>query len=148
MAKGRKTGGRDIKPGQVLNPRGAGAHDPVIKKLRRLTSDELAHVATTLLKSKKEVIDQIADNPEASAIRVWIARIIQTGIDGGNDAKLETILNRLQGKVTDKVDLTVKRPYGDMSAEQIQAEIKELEELEKIKAEQAKKKTGNTSSEP
>lgn len=139
MAKGKKTGGRDIKPGQVLNPRGAGAHDPTLKKLRRLTSDELAHVATTLLKKKKEVVDQVADDPEASSLAVWIARIIQTGTDAGNVGKLDTLLNRLMGKVSDKVDLTVKRPYETMSREQIEAEIKELEELDRIKAAQAKK---------
>lgn len=131
--------GRRFQKGQSGNPEGARRHNQEVKVLRRLTHGELAHVATTLLKKKKEGVDQIADDPEASALAVWIARIIQTGADAGNGAKLDTILNRLIGKVSDKVDLTVKRPYADMSIEQIQAEVKELEELEKIKAAQAEK---------
>lgn len=147
MAKGRKTGGKDFPKGVSGNPEGARRHNQEVKVLRRLTHEELAHIATTLLKKKKEGVDKIADDPEASALSVWIARIIQTGADAGNSAKLDVILNRLIGKVSDKVDLTVKRPYSDMSREQIEAEIKELEELERIKAAQARK-TGNTSGEP
>jgi hypothetical protein len=108
MAKGIKTGGRDIKPGQVLNPLGRPKAPPEIQKLRQLSPRVL-----------KDMIDKLADLPlsqimelkesghltllEESVISIWLKAYTE-----GDHSKLNFILDRSRiGKVKDKIDVTV-----------------------------------------
>jgi hypothetical protein len=77
MAKGRKTGGRDIKPGQVLNPKGR---------------PKLGTSYTDLLREK-------LPPDEFSEI---VAKLVREG----NESILRHVYDRFEGKVPDKHELT------------------------------------------
>lgn len=139
MARGKKTGGRDFPAGNKANPKGGGALSPDIKKIRRLTTEEVHYVGSLVLSRDMETIDKIANDPKQPALRAWIAEIVASGHRGGNVNKFNALLDRLIGKVSDKVDITVKSPHANKSPEQIEQEIKELEELAAIKLNQEKK---------
>jgi hypothetical protein len=134
VAIGKKTGGRDVKVGQVLNPRGAGAHDPIVKRIRKLSQEELHEVGSMLLHRKFTDIEKLAENEDANGLKRVLASVILSAERGGNMAKFNALLDRLIGKVSDRVDITVKSPHANKSREQIEAEIKELQELDAIKA--------------
>lgn len=106
MAKGTKTGGRNIKPGQVLNPIGGRAHSPEKKALKKLTTEHLKEVADIILEGNLEKLKALVTDPNTSVLKVWIAKAAATAIQKGDINTLETILNRSIGKVKEKVDLS------------------------------------------
>ena len=87
MAKGRKTGGRDIKPGQVLNPKGR---------------PKLGMAVTDILRQKLP-----ADE---------FAKIVAEQVRKGNESIIKHVYDRLEGKVPDKHELT-GADGGDLNIE-------------------------------
>lgn len=77
MAKGKKTGGRDIKPGQVLNPKGR---------------PKLGTAVTDLLREKLPASE--------------FATIVAEQVRKGNESIIKHVYDRLEGKVPDKHELT------------------------------------------
>lgn len=106
MARGKKTGGRDFKPGQVANPLGAGAGDPVMKAIRRLTHAQLAEVGCLIIEQNPEKLKDIMKDPASTSIKVWFAAICLKGIQKGDAHAMDVLMNRIVGKVKEKVDLT------------------------------------------
>lgn len=101
-----------IKKGQVLNPLGGAAHSPAVKLIRRLTAAEVAELGTLLLTrniEKLRDIDFDADNnPDSkhSALKAMIAKSCIVAYRKGDFGTVDAILNRLIGKVKEKVELT------------------------------------------
>jgi len=111
MAKGKKTGGRNIKPGQVLNPRGGGAISPETRAIRSLTAEHLKDIADLILEGNVEKLKEIVTDPSSSVLRVWLAKAAATAIQKGDLGPLEVILNRSIGKVKEKVDLSASEGF-------------------------------------
>jgi hypothetical protein len=115
MAKGKKTGGRDIKPGQVLNPLGAKSRDPMKIAIRQVTAATYKEVADLILEGNVEGLKAIVSDPNSSVMRVWIAKAAATAIQKGDLGPLEQILNRAIGKPKEnveqsgKIELVIKR---------------------------------------
>lgn len=104
MAKGKKTGGKNIQPGQVLNPIGANAHNPVTKALRKLTQEKLEEIADLILDGNRGSLTAIVASHEESSLRVAYAKAALNAMSRGDLSQIEIILNRLLGKVKDKVE--------------------------------------------
>lgn len=90
---------RPIKKGQVLNPLGAGAHDPEKKKLAALTKRELTEVGSVIVSGSKEDLKAILKNKDASVLQHWIASIANKAIDTGSVGVLDQLMNRIVGPV-------------------------------------------------
>lgn len=114
MARGKKTGGRDIQKGEVLNPHGAGTHSKVLHDVKKFTNEQIKEVMETLLFGKMEDLNRTLRNQDATVMRVWMARIIETAILAGDVKPLEVILNRVLGKPKETVELQERTAHQQL----------------------------------
>ena len=98
--------GRRFKTGNKANPKGAGAHNPALKALRRMTQADLADIGQLILESNLSELERIKDDPATSALRVMMCAIALKAARNGDSWAMEAILNRIIGKVQDKVQIT------------------------------------------
>jgi hypothetical protein len=105
MARGKKTGGRNFKPGVVTNPNGRPPLPPELKELRaqRQTDLELSIYKYTNM-SLDELKKEFA-KPEKSAIDLLVMKCLIKAIEKGDFSWVEPMLVRSHGKVTDKIQV-------------------------------------------
>lgn len=106
MAKGKKTGGKNFQKGQVSNPLGGGAITPQVRAIRKITMEHIEEVGEIILDGNLTKLSELAKDPSTSVLKVWIAKAAAEGIRKGDLSSLEMILNRMIGKVRDKVDVS------------------------------------------
>ena len=114
MAKGSKTGGRDWKPGQSGNPRGAAAHDPNMKAVRALTREQVAEVGALVLSGNVDDLRKIIGDPKngiqpdptATPLKIWFATVALKGISKGDMFTFNAMLDRIIGKSKESIDLS------------------------------------------
>lgn len=96
------------KPGQSGNPTGIN-QDPQVRKIKKLTTEEVVEVGSLLLSKNivalQHMVEDALVNPDSehSSLKVWIARVVLQGGKKGDARALESVLNRLIGKVADKM---------------------------------------------
>lgn len=93
------------KPGQSGNPSGGRAHDPALKALKRMTKDELAKIGQLVLDGDYETLVELAGDRSASVLAQMLASVCLRIINKGDHAALDTLLNRIVGKVKDELDV-------------------------------------------
>lgn len=103
--KGRKTGGRDFKPGQSGNPNGRPKLPEEVKEAKRLTAAELELKLTEFLKKSREELYAIAKDPKSTGMDALVASIMTFGVSKGDHMRMEFLLNRLIGKVKEQVNV-------------------------------------------
>lgn len=106
---------KPIRKGEVRNPHGARAHDPVKKALKRLANDEFLDIVNAALTGGVRDLLKIAKDPSSPAIKVGVATALAKAIKNGDWKTLEGIVERLIGKVPVRVDHTTdgeKLPSG------------------------------------
>jgi hypothetical protein len=94
-----------FKKGQSGNPKGRPP-DMLGKKMRQLTAEEFAEIANLIIKGSIEELRAIAKDDSQSALRVMIAAVAVKTIQKGDMNALDTLLNRLVGKVKEHVEHT------------------------------------------
>lgn len=99
MAKGKKTGGKDFKPGVVTNPNGRPPDAPELKELRHMSKNELAALFHKILAAKPEELN----NFNGTVLEKWVSSIIYHGIKTGDYGRLNPFIERLFGKVKEEV---------------------------------------------
>lgn len=102
MAKGRKTGGKDVKPGERLNPHGRPPDPPELKQIKKLTKGDLALLLNKVLSAKPEELNDF----NGTVLEKWLASIVFHGIKSGDFSRLHPFIDRLLGKVPDKLELS------------------------------------------
>lgn len=100
MAIGKKTGGRDVQKGQVLNPKGAGAHNPLVKEIRKMTKETVAEMLQLILHSDPEAITEYKPK---TLLEDWVLKGIIVAKRKGDLTPLNALLDRVIGKVKDNV---------------------------------------------
>jgi hypothetical protein len=105
---GIKSGGRDIKPGEVLNPHGGPKLSPDARKFKKLTLEEYVTLIHKVLKMNLEDMDKVLQDPKATCLEKYVVNIAKIGGTGGDTSRLSFLLERLIGKVTEKIDLSSK----------------------------------------
>lgn len=75
-------------------------------KMRQLTAEEFAEIANLIVKGSIEELRAIAKDESQSALKVMIASVAVKTISRGDMNALDTLLNRLVGKVKDRVEVT------------------------------------------
>lgn len=98
------------QPGQSGNPSGRPNLDPELRKLRELTKEQFKELATLLLSGTQEDLAELLAKPDTSMLTTWMIRVILTGAENGDYAKLDSLMNRLVGKVKDEMELTLPKP--------------------------------------
>lgn len=126
-----------IKKGEVRNPLGAGAHDPMLKAVRRLSAAQVAEIGALVITSNLEGLKKIAENPNSSALQVWMATIAIRGVKTGDAHRLDILLNRLVGRVKETIELSgenggpIRSLIGAMSPEERAEELARLRAMRK-----------------
>lgn len=109
MSKGRKTGGRDFVPG---DPRaGRKPLPPELKGVRRLNKTELETIVNKYLWTPDADLEATASNPALPPVERWVVSIIHRGLSTGEWHGFEWIAQRLIGKVQEKVEVTLPKPF-------------------------------------
>lgn len=98
--------GRKFEKGNNANPLGAGAHNKDVKRIRRLTNQEVAQLGSMLLEHSQVELMEIRDDRNSSSLQKWFATVIINGIAQADMRTLDALLDRLVGKVKDHLELT------------------------------------------
>lgn len=96
------------KKGESGNPLGGAHpnHDPIGKKLKKLTSDEVHEVITLLLESNYLQLYKLSRNKKAPFLQKWIASVSIDAIKKNNFELLDKLLNRSIGPVAQRHEHT------------------------------------------
>lgn len=106
MAKGKKTGGKNFRPGQSGNQRGAPVLPADIVEARKLNRTELERVLNKYIYMTKAEIVRAAQSPDTPAMELMIASLISKGTNEGDPRRLGFLFEYLGFIVTKKVDMS------------------------------------------
>jgi hypothetical protein len=96
---------KPIEKGEVRNPLGGRAHDPHLKVLRSFTNEYMKEILELAVMNNIEGLKAIITNQDSPAIQVGIARALVEAIRHGDWTTLEKIVERLIGKVPDRLQV-------------------------------------------
>jgi hypothetical protein len=111
MAKGKKTGGRDFKPGQSGNPKGGPGLPKDLREARKLGQLELERAVNRLIYLSRSELRAVIENPDTPMFDITIASIIAQAAQKGDQQRLEFVLNRIIGRVKDQIEITQPKPF-------------------------------------
>ena len=94
---------KPIKKGEVRNPHGAKAHKAY--KFSKLTREEVIRIVDIVAKGNVKELQEIIHNPTASALYVAYAACMVRLINKGDVDGIETLIQRVVGKVKDEMDV-------------------------------------------
>jgi hypothetical protein len=105
------------KSGESGNPAGRPPVPEEIKKLRKLSNDELQDIGDMLLFGTKADLIEVTESEDTPVLKLWMARLILDAVDKKNGSSidvLEAFLDRLIGKtpISSKVDVTARTPLA------------------------------------
>lgn len=111
MALGKKTGGRDIQKGQVLNPKGRPRLPEYLKKARKMNKalfQEILqkYMSCNITQLKKHLDDSQRAESKITALEVVVIKVLYEAMKKGDEKKLDFLLTRLIGKVKDEVEVS------------------------------------------
>jgi hypothetical protein len=108
MAKNKKTGGRDWKPGESGNPHGSPGLPQELKDARKLNVAEVTELLTRV--ADMSPADFEAYTPK-TMLEKTVIKALKIAADDGSIAHLSLILDRTIGKVKDKLEVTLPKPF-------------------------------------
>ena len=112
MAKGRKTGGRDIQKGHKPDMfRKRQTEQQVSKEVKKLTGAQVEELASMLLSNNMAAIKAVHIDETATVLQRWMASCIDLGYRTASIYILERILDRIIGKVKQQVELSNAEPW-------------------------------------
>jgi hypothetical protein len=94
---------KPIKKGQIMNPEGARSHNPIKKELKKFTNSYLVSVIELAVMGNLQGLAAVVKNPDSPAIQVGIAKALHKAIENGDWGTLESIVQRVVGKIPDRV---------------------------------------------
>ncbi len=97
--------GKRFVKGQTGNPLGAGAHNKDLRQLRRITQNEVSDLGSLVISGDLKALQAIKDDPTSSVLKVWFSAIAIKAINKGDASALGILLDRIVGKVKDKVEV-------------------------------------------
>lgn len=104
-----------FKPGRSGNPLGKPKTPPDLLKAKNLTRIELERLLNKFINMPRGDLAAYANKQDATAMELMMASIVSKAIIQGDTQRLDFLLNRLVGKVPDKVEATVTNPFHELS---------------------------------
>jgi hypothetical protein len=111
MSKGRKTGGRNFKPGNKANPHGRPQVPPEVKEARKLNQSQMELIFNKLIHMTEVELKAHWTNPQTPKFEKIVCKILNEAEIRGDHYRLDFVLNRLIGKVTEKVLHELPKPF-------------------------------------
>ncbi len=100
-----------FQKGNNANPIGAAAHNQLAKQIKHLTKKELQTLANMVLQGNVHEIRRIKkDIAHSSTLKVMLASIALRVIEKGDHLAMEALLNRMIGKVPDRLEADLNGP--------------------------------------
>lgn len=106
MAYGRKTGGRDIQKGQVLNPKGRPKISQEVREARKLTQVEFEKACGKLLFMDVDGIKALVGDHKTPMIEAIIGKILLKAMNESSKVELNYFVERFLGKVAENTHIT------------------------------------------
>lgn len=119
-------GGHRFKKGRSGNPKGSSAKARAMGQLRRLTADVIAQFGSDILLENEQALQDVLQDPEAPMINKWMASLVKSSMLDGDPAVFNALLNRITGKVQDRIEHT--GPDGDAIHIRALMTVEELEQ--------------------
>ncbi len=94
---------RPWKKGQSGNPLGGKLHNKEIKKIKALTKKQLAEIGSVMLNGTVQDLDKLKKDKTQSVLKHMLASVAHNAVTNGDTNALETLLNRIIGKVKEEV---------------------------------------------
>ena len=106
MAMGKKTGGRNFKPGVVTNPKGREKMPEELKDARRQNKIEFDTQLHTLLKLPFYELKEVVKDSSCQSLKLLAATVLVKAITAGDHMRMGFLLDRAFGKVPDEHNVT------------------------------------------
>jgi hypothetical protein len=123
-----------FKKGRSGNPGGRPKLPPDVREAKNLTQQQLILILNKLMFMTDFEIKQLLNDPKTNKFERIVGRILDKADLHGDSVRLEFLLNRTIGKVTEKVQHTLPRPVIikrlDGTEVIMKAELPEPEEVE------------------
>lgn len=133
MARGRKTGGRDFRPGVSGNPGGRKPMSPEMKAVRKLTPSYIQTLISRFLRMSREEFQRYLSFGDPNIAEIAVSAIIAKAISEGDYMRLDFLLDRVIGRVIDQPTQmqsvryrTTVRPDGTLIREVVEEEFSGL----------------------
>lgn len=113
MAMARTANKGSIKKGEIRNPEGRGGPTPLPPEERealKMTKTQILEIIGRLMTLRQPDVIALLKNENTPMFHRAVASIILSMVDNACEKKLDFVLNRLIGKVTDRVEVDQKRP--------------------------------------
>jgi len=107
IGKGKPPEEFKFKKGKSGNPLGGKLHNPEIRKLKTLTEQELVEVGSLVVKGSIKELQALSKDPDCTALTAMMAAVAARAINRGDHAALDVLLNRIVGKVKDRVEQSI-----------------------------------------
>lgn len=104
MAKGKKTGGRDIQKGQVLNPNGRRLPAD-IKELRAHNKFEVERCLTKYMHMSVRELNELKEDMSLTGLELASVRLVLKGSVGADYRIMDFLFNRTIGKVKEQIEI-------------------------------------------
>jgi hypothetical protein len=98
------------KKGQSGNPKGKPKRDPDVIAATKLTRENVERAISKYLKCSYEDLKKLIAEKKGQNVELIIARIIEKAISSADYQGMNFLLDRLIGKVKDKVEVTKHEP--------------------------------------
>ena len=105
-----KQRGKPFKKGKSGNPGGRPKASNTMKELKKLSKNKFAEILMKFLYLTNEEIKEIVRNPKTAMLELMLGSVILKAIRTGDQQRLDFLLNRCIGRVTDSVDISIQ-PY-------------------------------------
>ncbi len=84
---------------------------PRLPKMNKLTREKVIEIMTRLADMQVDDLKLYIKSQKGTALEMSVAAIMAKAITEGDTARLEFVLNRTIGKVVDRVDVGMAKPY-------------------------------------
>ncbi len=106
----RKRGGKLFVKGVSGNPKGRPKLDPDLKAIENLTKDELRKIVSRLSRMSEPEVIELMQNTATPILERSVAATLLKSVEFGDPIRLDRLLDRAIGKVSDEIKLQVARP--------------------------------------
>lgn len=105
MSKGKKTGGRDVKPGERLNPSGQQKVPPIVKAIRISSKETVARLYWDVVNLTEEQIKHRLTHPMLTLLERNILAAVLKDVSRGTITTVEKLMERTLGKPKEVINL-------------------------------------------
>lgn len=124
---------KPIKKGQILNPNGGKAHNPLVRAISSYTNNIFAEVLQAVLTADSKTLHAMTlPGPNSNSLRMLVARAMEKAVKDADYSFVERIADRMIGRIPDvnKVDVNTHTRNENLTVTEamIQLAIQKAEE--------------------